>query len=77
MRYSYLFTTLVALINAQVIDVNNNKKPLTLTCIVQGDCVAGDKGLTWLAKQLTPSSVISCRGSPLQLYNAGRYWGEQ
>jgi len=47
------------------------------TCIVQGDCVSHDRGLTWLSTQLSPAAVISCRGSPLQLYNAGRYWGEQ
>jgi len=47
------------------------------TCIVQGDCVSHDRGLSWLSTQLSPTAVISCRGSPLQLYNAGRYWDEQ
>ncbi|KAI9667868.1 MAG: hypothetical protein M1821_000687 [Bathelium mastoideum] len=28
-----------------------------------------------LAQQLSPSAAIACRGSPLQIYNAGRYWG--
>jgi len=44
---------------------------------VQGDCVAGDRGLNWLASQLSSSAVISCAGQPLQLYNANRYWGKQ
>jgi len=45
--------------------------------VIQGDCVAGDKGLSWLSKKLSDGSVIACRGTPLQLNNAGRYWGEQ
>ena len=44
---------------------------------VQGRCTSDDKGLSWLASQLSPSAVISCLGSPLQQYNAGRYWGLQ
>lgn len=47
------------------------------TATVQGSCISGDAGLSWLASQLSPQAVISCLGSPLQLYNAGRYWGMQ
>lgn len=44
---------------------------------VQGNCTANDGGLTWLASQLSANATISCLGSPLQEYNAGRYWGLQ
>lgn len=44
---------------------------------IQGKCVSGDRGLSWLASQLSSNAVISCAGQPLQLYNAGRYWGTQ
>jgi len=47
------------------------------SAFVQGNCVEGDAGLQWLDSKLSPKAAISCKGSPLQLYNAGRYWGEQ
>jgi len=51
---------------------SRNGKP-----VIQGDCVAKDRGLSWLSKRLSNGSVIACRGTPLQLNNAERYWGEQ
>ncbi|QDS70221.1 hypothetical protein FKW77_007032 [Venturia effusa] len=45
--------------------------------IVQGNCTAADDGLQWLEENLSPQAVISCKGEPLQLFNAGRYWGTQ
>jgi len=47
------------------------------TAAVQGTCVQGDSGLSWLASKLGASAVIACSGSPLQLYNVNRYWGKQ
>lgn len=44
---------------------------------IQGSCTSGDTGLSWLASQLSAPSIISCLGSPLQQFNAGRYWGTQ
>lgn len=45
--------------------------------IIQGECADTDPALQWLSTQLSTNATISCRGSPLQLYNEGRYWGEQ
>lgn len=45
--------------------------------IVQGNCTHNDRALHWLSTVLSNSSIISCRGEYYQLYNAGRYWGEQ
>ena len=51
---------------------------------VQGSCasntntdISSRNALSWLESKLSSNAVISCRGAPLQLYNAGRYWGEQ
>ena len=44
---------------------------------IQGNCTTGDEGLAWAAGQLSAGAAIACRGSPLQLANAARYWGEQ
>ena len=43
--------------------------------LVQGTCVQNDSILEQLSQQLSPNAAIACRGSPLQVYNAGRYWG--
>lgn len=50
---------------------------VTSLCTVQGDCIHADPALQWLSTKLSTNAVISCRGSQLQLYNQGRYWGEQ
>lgn len=47
------------------------------TCTIQGECIDADPALQWLSLQLSNSSAIACRGSPLQCYNQGRYWGDQ
>ncbi|KAM3551025.1 hypothetical protein MY1884_007948, partial [Beauveria asiatica] len=44
---------------------------------IQGTCIRSDTALQWLASRLSKNSAISCRGQPLQLHNANRYWGEQ
>ncbi|KAK8143507.1 hypothetical protein G3M48_007156 [Beauveria asiatica] len=44
---------------------------------IQGTCIRSDTALQWLASRLSKNSAISCRGQPLQLHNADRYWGEQ
>ena len=46
-------------------------------CTIQGECVRGDSALQWLSIMLSESAAISCKGSPMQAYNKGRYWGEQ
>lgn len=59
---------------------------LCLSCIVspgeatsatEGDCIETNLVLRALSLSLSDSSAIACQGSPLQLYNQGRYWGEQ
>jgi len=47
------------------------------SAFVEGNCAKSDSGLSWLAPKLSPGAAISCLGSPLQQYNAGRYWGQQ
>lgn len=49
----------------------------TVCAFTQGECIKHDYALTRLASQLSPGAAISCRHSPLQEYNANRYWGEQ
>ena len=49
----------------------------TAHAFTQGECIKHDFALTRLASQLSPGAAISCRHSPLQEYNANRYWGEQ
>ena len=49
--------------------------PSASAAIVQGTCIQNDTALEQLAQQLSPGGAISCRGSPLQVYNSGRYWG--
>jgi FAD/FMN-containing dehydrogenase len=44
---------------------------------IEGTCVEGDAGLTWLSSKLSGNAIISCRGQPSQIYNANRYWGKQ
>lgn len=65
-----LSTTALAFLQAIAIGVSAK-------AIVQGNCTRTDKGLQWLEEQLSPKAVISCKGEPLQLFNAGRYWGTQ
>ncbi|GAB7338882.1 hypothetical protein MBLNU457_5565t2 [Dothideomycetes sp. NU457] len=48
-----------------------------VSAFVQGNCTVTDPSLRWLANRLSPQAAIACRGEPLQLKNAGRYWGEQ
>jgi len=47
------------------------------SAFVQGNCSGTDPSLQWLNTKLSPHAAIACRGEPLQLKNAGRYWGEQ
>jgi FAD/FMN-containing dehydrogenase len=47
------------------------------SAFIQGECIKHDFALTRLASQLSPGAAISCRHSPLQEYNANRYWGKQ
>lgn len=51
--------------------------PTQAVATIQGACTKHDAGLSWLAAQMSAKAVISCLGSPLQKYNAGRYWGLQ
>ena len=44
---------------------------------VEGTCVKSDPGLRWLQSVLSDKAVISCKGQPMQMYNANRYWGLQ
>ncbi|PWN88397.1 FAD-binding domain-containing protein [Acaromyces ingoldii] len=44
---------------------------------VEGDCIRDDEALNILAKQLSPNSIISCKGQPLSIFSANRYWGKQ
>lgn len=43
----------------------------------QGRCFEDDPGMRWLRERLSPNAAISCRGEPLQLSNAERYWALQ
>jgi hypothetical protein len=45
--------------------------------VAEGMCTKLDPGLQLLEQQLSSNSLISCKGSPGQLYNAGRYRGLQ
>lgn len=76
-QISIMFQRLYILIGLLQLTVLYGVRSVYAAASVEGDCISNDKGLTWLAPQLSPSSFISCAGSPLQLYNAGRYWGEQ
>lgn len=42
---------------------------------VEGNCLAG---IPWfnVSDYLSDDAIISCRGQPSQLANAGRYWGK-
>lgn len=44
---------------------------------LEGNCIAGDAGLSWLAPLLSTNAAISCQGQGLASYTAGRYWGSQ
>ena len=50
---------------------------LVRATIVQGNCFRNDQALEKLSQELSRNAAIACRGEPLQLYNAGRYWGVQ
>ena len=51
--------------------------PTASAVTVQGDCANNDTALAVLTRQLSSNAAVACRGSELQLYNAGRYWGTQ
>lgn len=45
--------------------------------LVEDNCAIHDAGLQWLQRKLSSSALISCKGSPGQVFNAHRYWGLQ
>ncbi|KAF4554242.1 FAD-binding domain-containing protein 46 [Elsinoe fawcettii] len=50
----------------------------SVSAFVQGDCASlKDPALFLLSKTISPNAALACKGSELQLKNAGRYWGKQ
>lgn len=50
---------------------------VTASARLEGDCIARDAGLSWLASLLSANAAISCEGSELATHSVGRYWGTQ